>query len=202
MGHTHLFLYLHKMIKNFRSPFLFHRNVPNHKRIKEDVLPKIKSELENKEKYHNVGSWNAEVYTSFNYRLDFLHDPKFIDSVIWDSMDQMVGELLDDKSLTTYPKSSNCKSIWFNYYEPGGFQEVHDHLGESVSFSGIYLLHVEEPNTTFFYNPNSNSYLAHTINTKDYEEGSVLIFPSSLLHYVNPVKDHRYTISFNIVSNF
>ena len=34
------------------------------------------------------------------------------------------------------------------------------------------------------------------------KEGTVIIFPSELIHYVNPVKKDRVTISFNIVTTF
>ena len=52
---------------------------------------------------------------------------------------------------------------------------------------------------------NNVGYLDTIINTKnldDIREGTVMIFPSHHLHYVNPVAQPRCTISFNITSDF
>lgn len=191
------------MIETFRCPFIFSKIIPNHKEIKDRFLPLIEGTLQaNKSLYYrdkkNSG-WNSNVYTSFGHTLKFLSDPELMTSIAWNPIDQLVKEAHEKEMFNEYPVSSRCNMIWFNYYEPGGFQEVHDHLSNGSSFfSGIYLLHNEEPNTTAFSNYNPNPYLTETKTTQDHPEGTVMIFPSGLLHYVNPASKPRYTISFNI----
>jgi hypothetical protein len=191
------------MIETFLSPFLFSTLVPNHQSIKEEFLPSIKSTLElNKDLYlknkKNSG-WNSNVYTSFDYELKFLSDKSFMKSVVWDPLDKFLDEAKGKRILRNHPSSFRCDSIWFNYYETGGFQEVHDHLnGDDCLYSGIYLMHLDCPNTTAFLSRHANIFLTETKTTEKYPEGTVLIFPSELLHYVNPVEKTKYTISFNI----
>ena len=74
----------------------------------------------------------------------------------------------------------------------------------SSDLSGAYFLHMDEPNTLCFqpysfdgFFPSSSSdYLSTSDIT---EEGYVAIFPAHLLHYVNPCKSQRVTISFNLL---
>lgn len=110
--------------------------------------------------------------------------------------------MLEQVDLVRYPIDSKLSAIWFNIYEEGSFQEVHVHNGNSVSFSGIYLMELNEPNTTTFTVNDEISYLNGRISTADIEEGSVILFPSTLEHYVNPSKFDRTTIAFNIQSEF
>ena len=73
-----------------------------------------------------------------------------------------------------------------------------------IHFSGIYIIDQKGKNQTSFIH-NDFGYLDTCINTKNIEdigEGTVMIFPSHLLHYVNPVDESRCTISFNITSTF
>lgn len=190
------------MIETFLSPFLFSTSVPNHESIKAEFLPVIKSLLKlNKDEYlknkKNSG-WNSNVYTSFDHELSFLRDRNFVKSIVWDPLDKFINETRQKKVIGQCPSSFTCDMIWFNYYESGGFQEVHDHLNNSCLYSGIYLLHLDEPNTTAFQSRHSNAFLTETKTTEKYPEGTVFIFPSELLHYVNPVSKTKYTISFNI----
>ena len=105
-----------------------------------------------------------------------------------------------------YPKKSNVDRIWANLYEKMSFQEVHNHVTPHslIHFSGIYIIDQKGKNQTSFIH-NDFGYLDTCINTKNIEdigEGTVMIFPSHLLHYVNPVDEARCTISFNITSTF
>ena len=193
------------MIETFRSPFIFHTLIPNHEEIKRKYLPIIQSTLNaNKSLYYmdrKTSDWNSNVYTSFQHELSFLRDSELMNSIVWGPVDELLEEAYEKNMFDRYPTSSSCNMIWFNYYEPGGFQEVHEHLSIRASFfSGIYLLHNEEPNTTAFSNFNPNPYLTETKTTQNFPEGTVMIFPTCLLHYVNPVSKPRYTISFNVTS--
>jgi len=188
------------VIETFKPPFIFWTEIPNHKQIKEKYLPQIKKSFEENKESMVVSRWNCEdSYSSIDVSTPFLRENEFVDSVIWDPLDQMLSEV----DICQYPIESDLSNIWFNYYVKSGYQEVHIHDGANFpSFSGIYLMDVNEPNTTGFIVMDQIHYLNSTILTKDIKEGSVVLFPSNLPHYVNPVKDNRYTVSFNIISKF
>lgn len=188
------------MIETFKPPFIFWTEIPNHKQIKEKYLPQIKKSFEENKEDMRVARWNCEdSYSSIDVSTPYLRDNEFVDSVIWNPLDEMLSEV----DLCMYPSDSELSNIWFNYYVKGGYQEVHIHDGSNFpSFSGIYLMDVNEPNTTGFIVMDQIHYLNSTVLTKDIKEGSVILFPSNLPHYVNPVKDNRYTVSFNIISRF
>lgn len=185
------------MHKKFNAPFIFWTEVPNHKEIKEEILPEIK-ELYSKDKDRYVPTWNSYVYTSLKYENSFLRKEHILESIVWKPLDQMFSEV----DLTASPEESSLIDIWWNYYPKGGFQEAHTHENTSSTFSGAYLLDVNEINSTVFTDFSPMFYLQKEHHTRDIVEGSVIIFPSNLLHYVNPSKQERYTLSFNISTVF
>ena len=118
------------------------------------------------------------------------------------------------------PVELNIKEMWFNYYSNGEYQEPHHHIdGSSINnnqshFSCIHYLkfngNIHEP--AIFVDPlslirahsvelDSNNYNERYI--PNVREGSLLMFPSYLEHYVRknaPTPDDpRVTIAFNVV---
>ena len=187
-------------LKLLRAPFIFYCGVPNHTDIKSKYYSRLKHILSHSNDT-TVKNWNCKVKTTFNIEVDCLRDKYFQDSIVWKPLDQMLEEV----DLYLYPKRSFVKDIWANLYECGEFQEVHDHVGTAKnSFSGIYIIDQKGDNkTSFIYN--NYGILDNQVHTKDMDdikEGTVIIFPSNLLHYVNPVEDERCTISFNIRCDF
>jgi len=108
---------------------------------------------------------------------------------------------------------------WFNKYEKGDFQEIHDHCvsnfepGSYPTLSGIYILKSDdEPNSTTFeikdkkgipFHPTKKKMVFDTSNVDDIKEGTLILFSSTLSHLVKPIKtDGRVTIAFNIACKF
>ena len=191
------------MLIQCNSPFLFYCNIPNHKEIKENYYPLILNSFREIDVNPPL-DWNCNVKTTVNYELSFLREDHLLDSIVWNPMDQMLKEV----KLNYYPKNSDVSTIWANLYQEMFFQEVHNHVGpHNLShFAGIYIIDQRGKNQISFTNyDNHFGYLNTRINTKEIEdigEGTVMIFPSHFLHYVNPVDKPRCTISFNINSNF
>jgi hypothetical protein len=190
------------MLIQCKSPFLFYCNISNHSEIKKHYYPLVL------DSFKKIGDdppsdWNCSVKTTFSHQMPFLKDQHLLDTIVWDPMDQMLKEV----DLASYPTESCIDEIWANLYEKTNFQEVHNHINPRslIHFSGIYIIHQKGKNQTSFVHHDSVGYLNTTINTKDLDdigEGTVMIFPSHLLHYVNPVDKRRCTISFNITSGF
>jgi hypothetical protein len=183
-------------LKLLRSPFIFYCDVLNHDEIKDIYYPLILDKF--RDESYTPDGWNCKVKIT---EVPFLSEKLFQDSIIWEPLDQMLGEV----NLNRFPTRSFVSGIWANYYTSGDFQEVHDHVGipGSSVFSGIYILDQKGENKTSFIN-NNFGILDSQVHTKnmDIKEGTVIIFPSNLLHYVNPVEDERCTVSFNIRCDF
>lgn len=111
---------------------------------------------------------------------------------------------------------------WYNYYTRGSNQEVHTHCNESVIYSGVYFLKLNDdhpkltfynPSSSFLYYESQRSILelydtknVHHTNTLltfdlDVNEDDFILFPAYLSHgvYIQNTDEPRITISFNIV---
>jgi len=198
------------MIHIFPTKFVYWEKIENHDNIKDKYIKIISQDLEkNREQIQKNFLWNCKCTSSF-FSLDFMEElvnENLLNDIVWNPMDNMLKELGELINLPT-PKSSKIKNIWYNDYNSGNWQEVHDHTGQQEStYSGIYILKLNEENQTTFvdsnfiksWNMKQNFYVFETCHI---EEGNVIIFPSELMHYVNPCKDHRISISFNIKSTF
>ena len=99
------------------------------------------------------------------------------------------------------PEKFEIDGFWWNNYQAGGNTRVHKH--SRSDWSGIYLLHLEEPNTTTFiaqYGEAPNTDFMNKNKTMDeVTEGHVMIFPSFLLHYAQPSVKNRIIISFDVI---
>lgn len=182
----------------FDSPFIFSCNVKNHNKIKELYLPKI-LEFENNNKdnpkykwktYSNY-DWNSSTSVVENYNIFF--DDYFIKNVVWDSLDSLFSSY--DYFNGFDSKKSELQRLWWNVYCKNGFSELHHHGTGSIS--GVYILELNETNTTSFIHRNEIGHHRHVANYAI--EGTVLLFPSLLEHYTLPISgDRRVTISFDV----
>jgi hypothetical protein len=188
------------MLFKFEPPFVFSTKVETHSTIKENLYEKIcKFYKENRK--DETFKWSEEsltnVITNYHYwdKEEFvkIFDNNFFKEVIWNPLDMMYSEL------NYFAKTSNVTHIWWNYYKKGDYAEYHDH-GKKATISGVYFLKLNETNKTVFV---CNNEIKTQRHITDYvEEGSVILFPSALGHYVLPSEEDRITISFNIKTIF
>lgn len=204
------------MFKIFPFNFIFWESVTEHSQIKQkylNLIEKTKSNL------HKNNSWKCDVVSSFrNTEInDYVFDSFFMDTVVWKYFDEFLKNKPFDFEV---PKNSFILNIWYNFYNPGQYQEIHNHTGRGSDllilsepknesyhglFSGIYILDSQETNKTVFYQPGPNPCTRKNeikLFTDDIPEGSVIFFPSGLLHYTMPAEKSRTIVSFNITSSF
>lgn len=197
------------MIYRFPQNFVYWQKVECHDKIKQKYYDKI---LENENIISNNSNWLGKLKTSFHHQElnKFIQEDYFINNVVWKYFDSMLHEMKDNIII---PIESFISCAWYNLYQKGDFQEVHQHDKNYVvegnklysnSFCGIYLLHLEETNKTIFYQeppvPCSVNNSGVVFDTSFLEEGNVIFFPSGLSHYVLPSESKRCTVSFNITS--
>jgi hypothetical protein len=203
MGQHHAPYYLHcsqitkKMIHNFESPFVAWYPVKNHQQLKRKYLSTIhqhRDEIKDlPEAYSDYGHSSYKERFAEN---NPLVQSELIKSIVWEPFDY----LLQEKQFSINPKKSHLKDIWWNYYYPNSFARPHRHYNSD--FSGIYILKLDEPNTTEFarITDEGPSELMHTkFSTEEISEGNVMIFPSQLLHYAHPCRKNRVVIVWNII---
>lgn len=200
---------------NFPHNFVYWKEVENHSKWKEKYLTtiqEISAEWGSHPHFYSDFKSSFNDFDDTNINHIMMHDKDFISDVIWNPFDTMIQEefFIFDK-----PYQSMVHELWFNLYEPGQFQEVHDHNGffykenktyYANNYSGIYILQSDEPNKTVFYQPGPNPGAkvsgAANYKTEHLQEGMVIIFPSNLLHYVMPCEKPRATVAFNLVSMY
>ena len=199
-------------IKFFPTNFVSYKEVENHQEIKDELLPLILHSTE-KNRTKNEYMWDSDsssgMITTYNVGADKeISDivlNKYIKNIVWDPF----KEVVDFAGVMSF-NDAGVTNLWWNYYNPGNYGELHCHSNGSPgtpNFSGVYFLDLQEENTLEFYSPFLSSShpiksTTHYMNTKDLGEGTVCIFPSTLLHQVKPVMKRRITLSFNIACRY
>jgi hypothetical protein len=140
--------------------------------------------------------------------------------------EQIIGKYLEEMILETgcfpnrKPLDAIIENYWFNVYEKGDNQEMHQHLAlpssinghkYEVVFSLVYILNSEEENSILFklpepfipFFPVLELCQFDTRSVKEIKEGTLLIFSNQLSHAVLPIKKSgRTTIAFNVSCRF
>ena len=189
--------------------------VKDHENIKSKLLPIINS-LISKNKYTNPFK-ACTMTTNFSKMSDFM-DRETMDKIIGTHLEEMVSETNCFPILK--PLDAIVTEYWFNVYQKGDFQEMHNHRclpllknGKRYDniFSIVYILNSEEDNSTIFklmgtdtpYFPMMKDCDFYTGGIEEIKEGTLLIFSSQLNHFVRPIeKSGRITIAFNVACCF
>tara|TARA_B110000483_G_C17957958_1_gene450869 strand:+ start:251 stop:727 length:477 start_codon:yes stop_codon:yes gene_type:complete len=157
------------------------------------------------------------VNTNIDKMVDFL-DNETMDKIVTENLLKMISET------NCFPEKKPTETLitqyWFNVYEKGDFQEMHQHnnLPRVIDgkryddiFSMIYILHEEESTPVLFrvddieipFYPMKRTVEFQTSRVDEIKEGTILIFSSHLKHTVIPVKQSgRTTIAFNVMCSF
>lgn len=185
----------------FPTPFVYRYEVPEH-----DVISgELKSKLNKFYDLHHTNeqyTWNANRKVSSdmctNFHFSAKHNRWYTDydlkCIVWNPIDKLLIHLKQGNS------KCDIKDIWWNVYQTGDYAPIHNH--GNCGLSGLYVLESNEPNKTIFMY--HNNYLIKPTSDTEYHrtydvtEGTVLLFPSSLYHYVDPTEQRRMSISFNV----
>jgi hypothetical protein len=182
------------MLYEFDNPFVFWTKVNNHDKHKEYLLPKIESTPDDRV-VHQDGSRTSYFHQQYDY-----FNEELINDIVWEPYEQMMRE----KNVGERPPHFALSALWFNDYESGGKTMTHKH--NRSDWSGIYLLHLEEPNTTVFYAPYGEAPNTNYMNKykvmDQCVEGDVMIFPSFMLHAANVCTKRRVCIAFDITCEY
>ena len=201
----------------FPSHYLYWTQVKDHENIKSKLVPIIHN-LITENNYDNPFKKDCTMTTNFSEKTDFL-DNEMKEKIIWKCLGEMISET--NCSISIKPSDTIIKNYWFNIYEKGDYQEMHQHLAFPFvkngkmyqdTFSVVYILNSdEEENSTVFkltdtaipFHPLMQPVEFDTSKVDDIKEGTVLIFSNQLNHSVRPIKKSgRTTIAFNVACCF
>jgi hypothetical protein len=198
----------------FPTNFVYWQQVKNHDKIKDILLTQIEK-IKHLSVTGNIGLHAAS--TDYEHKFNknkLLTDKNMIKDIVWDPLDDAIHLLnsRDNTNKIVFNESTISES-WYTEYNEGGNFTLHNHVGTSIdTFSMIYILKDENKNNTTVFREMTNDWISTSSNcisetsfdtsmVKDIKEGSVLIFPSTLYHYVSSVKiPGRITIAINLTS--
>lgn len=181
-----------------------------HAEFKKRMVPKIS---ENFRKEPNKKAPWADLCHTWQQHLNEIDTKDFV--YIQSDLDIAINEYL---SFLNIPPVKYEISGWVNVHDSKMYQEVHHHVPAMIS--GIYYVQFDKDkdNQVLFRNPDrsfntmmdclnvpvANPMLGlHTGNLNNFiiEEGDLILFPSTLEHFVPRSQQHdqlRITLSFNV----
>jgi len=175
------------MIENMFSVPLYHSKVENWSHIKHDILS-LHSSVESDIEFSN----EDPVFTNF-----------YVDNKIMiEKISTIFGN--DIKKFLIEFGFSGCtiNSSWFEKSTTGNYHHPHNHGSTGYSAVCFVSYNKKEHIPTHFISPFNNFINGNSLNyiPKEIEEGSIIFFPSSILHYTVPNKsiEERLVISFNL----
>jgi len=199
----------------FPPPFMYYSKVRDHEKLKEKLSLEIEQNIEeNSDKINNA--WFCNVISSFHYDDgEFLANNEDLMNAIWEAYNQCIyflkQDLWLDDSLAEKFEDMSMVDIWYNKYEVGGNQEIHNH--NKFPMSGIYFLeNTGNANTTWWYGShnifpgNHGDYFSFATNPEIFDgdqviskvgEGYIVLFPGPLPHYVPHTMHKKTSITFN-----
>ena len=163
------------------------------------LVYKIKDKYETN-KVTNQGGWQSPSFSTkdLSPTLGLLF--QFLDAAVRTSLDSII-----------IPNPVKMHSFWFNVNEKGNFNTLHHHRGALMS--GVFYIETPENcgNISFERMDDSQYYLPENLETTNIftgssakiaaVEGRLILFPSWLLHLVEPSQTTkpRISMSFNYI---
>lgn len=184
---------------------VFKTQVNDNETLKRVLVPHIMDSLDELEIPED---WTTnKLFTSFNQKKNFIENNK---NILLNNYHYSIDEFFDKEYQLHFT------DLWYNVYQDGEYQEIHDHLSSKVNNAHFSFIHFlcfdsEEHQPPEFHDPlKMMRHLSLEMDSNDcgdvfappIEEGDLLMFPSYLQHCVPPIaktKNPRITISFNAI---
>lgn len=194
------------MFFDFKTNFVYWEKPKNFKAHKEFILSQlftddqksivdekkvIKNDIAdfgNSELFMTLKSSNVSNGSEDNGQIDF-------GNIKTEAILPAFKNMLREMDLLT-PSLVKLNAIWLNLYKPGGYVAAHVH--EKVDISGLYIINLEEKNTTIFSEHSPCALTHRSFNTEDIEEGTIMLWPSHLVHQALPSKKNRVLVLFDL----
>jgi hypothetical protein len=129
---------------------------------------------------------------------NFHKDNKILNNDVENIFENEIKKFKTEFNLTQFKVNSS----WFEETELNGNHSIHNHGQYGYSSVCYVEYNKEEHTSTVFVSPFNNTLTGEIITYKpEVDEGSIIFFPSSILHYTIPNKSikKRLVVSFNLL---
>jgi hypothetical protein len=185
----------------------------------QEILDRCLGKIENYSDKNPViipNDWECIIHSSFQSNdPDMKLDNPWLNSIYSKYISMFIDEFFDK------PTALKIFDPWYNVFSHNQFQEPHAHFPNDFSLVHYVLFDENEHSPTTFINPNPTAAEAQAsfrkplfdkINKKDpkksfymtnytpinISQGDLIIFPSSLSHYVKHNKSNKKRITFTL----
>jgi len=172
------------------------------KELEKFVLEEMKREMgRSKEQHSNIGGWqsgrdlHAKVGNDTPYNLALLK--------LFSSFSQPIMQYVNACCVKSNIKPSKSydwsyTGAWFNVASKGSYNAPHTHPLSQIS--GAYYIRTEEPLPEYPFSGRIDFFFEGGDNHFFPKPGTLLLFPSTMLHFVHPYygSGHRISLSFNL----
>ena len=193
----------------FPTP-VYRLSVAGHRKFKQTIVPKLLDTF--KKEPNRKAPW-AKLCNTWQIHLEEINPKDF--EIISADIQLAIETYL---AYLQVPPFSYEYHGWINVHDSDMYQEVHNHIPAIIS--GIYYIQfdTDKHNSVQFINPNPVYHtLMNTLNLDvhnpmmgpsthiglDFNEGDVVLFPSTLDHFVpksiEPSDTFRISLSFNVL---
>ena len=157
--------------------FIFKKQFPDHKDVKEDILEAIAKTPTSPSTFHTLKKHDWDVHPNV---------PRLYDHIFRPRMLKLCQRFISNYSVNNY-------RFWFNQYEPG-VDECFIHCHQGATISGVYYVELDKKkDATVFVGPN-----ARTGYQVPVREGDVLLWDPMVPHLAPKTKGAKTIISFNL----
>lgn len=184
--------------------FLFEYNILEEGLVSEEYLMSLKNDMDAMRKKDPVGRRVSNQYTGWQSNDGVESRPA------WQKLNRVIKNKFNDEVLpflgvNTMNASINLGNVWANINDKGAWNTPHRHNG--CWYSGAFYVHAEGDEGDFVaIDKNEHVLSDFPFSSKQREThnvapvtGSLLLFPSGMLHMVQPnqTSKDRYSIAFN-----
>jgi hypothetical protein len=189
-------------IRRFLGAFVWQHQLENYRDLNARLLERISVEAErHKEeiKYSWTGQDHPTMVTNhWSNKATNLFTDEEVKTIVLEPAQLLQQQLGEDTQIAPH---YSITAMWWNRYPPGTHAPIHTH--GSAAISGVYIVEQNEPCPLMFNCPNLFSLDPHDCG-KTYQPeagpGTVIMFPSALVHWVQNTQDWRATVSFNLTA--
>ena len=174
--------------------------VRDHDKVKQAFLPFVND----KSNFEDTWTMSHNVQSTMNVPTN--------DSMPWNVWYDAIGPNLHEfitELKPVEPIKLEVLEAWCNYYEKGGFQEIHEHLYEGRAFSCSYFLEFPENGGNLVFDnqaislsracglPQTFAEEPDSLFVPQVSEGTLVVFPSWVKHFTNPNESDQRRITFS-----
>lgn len=175
------------MIQSMFSVPIYHNKIDSWEKIKDNILS-VYSNIESDMQLLD----NNPVNT--NYHID---NKKIIENI-----SNILKNEIEKFLINIGFGGCTIKTGWFEQSFFGNYHHPHNHGSTGYSAICFVKYDIEDHTPTYFISPFNNFVTGDDLNyfPNEIEEGSIIVFPSSILHYTIPNKSNkeRLVLSFNM----